>query len=108
MKRSDGLRTFAADAFLEKIRLYSLRSPRFTEVLAKQFEKMGGIRYMFLTHQDDVADHAKWAARFRCERILHSEEVRHSFAELQSVLSTSEDCSQSAASWASETFETFL
>jgi glyoxylase-like metal-dependent hydrolase (beta-lactamase superfamily II)/ferredoxin len=61
-------------------------SPRFTEVLAKQFEKMGGIRYMFLTHQDDVADHAKWAARFGCERILHSEEVRSGTRDVERKL----------------------
>jgi len=28
-------------------------------------------RGMFLTHQDDVADHRKFRERFGCERILH-------------------------------------
>ena len=35
---------------------------------------MGGVRYIFLTHRDDVADHAKWAAEFGAERIIHESE----------------------------------
>lgn len=51
-------------------------SPRYSEVLAKQLEALGGVRYMFLTHKDDIADHKKWQARFNCERILHQLEVQ--------------------------------
>ncbi|GAQ88104.1 metallo-beta-lactamase family protein [Klebsormidium nitens] len=61
-------------------------SPRFTEVLAKRIEQMGGVRYMFLTHQDDVADHAKWAARFGCERIIHEDDVRSSTRDVERKL----------------------
>ncbi|KAE8673761.1 CASP-like protein, putative isoform 1 [Hibiscus syriacus] len=50
-------------------------SPRFTEKLARKIEMLGGVRYMFLTHKDDVADHGKWSKRFSCDRILHSEDV---------------------------------
>ena len=39
-------------------------SPRYVERLAREFEARGGIRHIFLTHRDDVADAAKWAARF--------------------------------------------
>src|SRR5690242_9007657 len=31
-------------------------SPRYVEHLARRFEDAGGIRYIFLTHRDDVAD----------------------------------------------------
>jgi ferredoxin len=31
-------------------------SPRFTERLVRRFEEKGGLRYIFLTHRDDVAD----------------------------------------------------
>src|SRR5947209_1268906 len=37
-------------------------SPRFVEHLARRFEAWGGIRYIFLTHRDDVADAASYAA----------------------------------------------
>ncbi|OMO59131.1 Beta-lactamase-like protein [Corchorus capsularis] len=50
-------------------------SPRFTERLAREIEMLGGVRYMFLTHKDDVADHRKWSKRFGCDRILHSQDV---------------------------------
>ncbi len=35
-------------------------SPRFTPPLVKQLEAMGGIKYLYLTHRDDVADHQKF------------------------------------------------
>jgi glyoxylase-like metal-dependent hydrolase (beta-lactamase superfamily II)/ferredoxin len=50
-------------------------SPRFTPPLVKRLEEMGGIRYMYLTHRDDVADHQKYKEHFGCDRILHVDEV---------------------------------
>jgi glyoxylase-like metal-dependent hydrolase (beta-lactamase superfamily II)/ferredoxin len=46
-------------------------SPRFVERLARRFAERGGIRRIFLTHRDDVADAEKYAARFGAERIIH-------------------------------------
>jgi glyoxylase-like metal-dependent hydrolase (beta-lactamase superfamily II) len=51
-------------------------SPRFAAPLVKNFEAMGGVRRLLLTHQDDVADHEKFHARFGCERVLHRDDVR--------------------------------
>ena len=51
-------------------------SPRFAERLVRAIEKLGGIRHLFLTHRDDVADAAKWAPRFGSERIIHRHELR--------------------------------
>jgi glyoxylase-like metal-dependent hydrolase (beta-lactamase superfamily II)/ferredoxin len=53
-------------------------SPRFTPPLVKQLEAMGGIRYLYLTHRDDVADHQKFHDHFGCERILHQDEINRS------------------------------
>jgi glyoxylase-like metal-dependent hydrolase (beta-lactamase superfamily II)/ferredoxin len=50
-------------------------SPRFVEHLARRFAEMGGIRHIFLTHRDDVADAAKYARRFAAERIIHRLEL---------------------------------
>lgn len=50
-------------------------SPRYTAPVADAIERLGGARYMFLTHADDVADHAKFHDRFGCERILHAADV---------------------------------
>lgn len=50
-------------------------SPRFAPPLVKQLERMGGVKYMYLTHRDDVADNQKFAEHFGCDRILHQEEI---------------------------------
>ena len=50
-------------------------SPRFTPPLVKRLEEMGGIRYMYLTHRDDVADHKKYREHFGCQRILHTDDI---------------------------------
>jgi glyoxylase-like metal-dependent hydrolase (beta-lactamase superfamily II)/ferredoxin len=50
-------------------------SPRFIEHLARQFENAGGIRFIFLTHRDDVADAAKYARCFGAQRIIHRLEL---------------------------------
>ncbi len=54
-----------------------VNSPRYTEALAGRIAALGGARYLFLTHCDDVADHARWRARFGCERILHRRDQAH-------------------------------
>jgi glyoxylase-like metal-dependent hydrolase (beta-lactamase superfamily II)/ferredoxin len=46
-------------------------SPKFLPHLAKNLEKLGGIKYIFLTHRDDVADAAKYAEMFKAQRIIH-------------------------------------
>jgi glyoxylase-like metal-dependent hydrolase (beta-lactamase superfamily II)/ferredoxin len=50
-------------------------SPRFTPPLVAQLEAMGGVKYLYLTHRDDVADHQKFHDRFGCERILHRDDI---------------------------------
>ena len=50
-------------------------SPQFLPPLVKRLEEMGGIKYMYLTHRDDVADHQKFREYFSCDRILHVDEI---------------------------------
>ncbi len=47
-------------------------SPRFVRPLVEKIEAMGGVKWLFLTHGDDVADHAKWTEHFACERVMHA------------------------------------
>ena len=46
-------------------------SPRFAAPLVKRIEAMGGVALMFLSHRDDIADHAKFTAHFGCPRVMH-------------------------------------
>jgi glyoxylase-like metal-dependent hydrolase (beta-lactamase superfamily II)/ferredoxin len=49
-------------------------SPRFTAPLVRRIEQMGGVNLMFLTHKDDIADHAKFARHFHCPRMMREED----------------------------------
>jgi glyoxylase-like metal-dependent hydrolase (beta-lactamase superfamily II)/ferredoxin len=50
-------------------------SPRFVAPLVRGIEENGGIRRIFLTHRDDIADATKFAAHFGAERIIHAADV---------------------------------
>jgi len=58
-------------------------SPRFSGPLVKNIEAMGGVSQLLLTHQDDVADHAKFHDRFGCERVLHRDDVHSRTASIE-------------------------
>lgn len=46
-------------------------SPRFVPDLVRKFEALGGVRYIFLTHRDDVCDAHRYARHFAARRIIH-------------------------------------
>ncbi|MDF0642570.1 MAG: MBL fold metallo-hydrolase [Nitrospira sp.] len=46
-------------------------SPRYLKQLVEAFEGMGGIRTIFLTHEDDVADAGRYAEHFGAQRLIH-------------------------------------
>jgi glyoxylase-like metal-dependent hydrolase (beta-lactamase superfamily II)/ferredoxin len=50
-------------------------SPRFARPLLERIRALGGARWMFLTHRDDVADHARWAEALGATRVLHRRDV---------------------------------
>lgn len=62
-------------------------SPRFTRPLVRRLEELGGVETMFLTHRDDVADHAKFREHFGCERVLHEEEIRGGTRDVERAVS---------------------
>lgn len=61
-------------------------SPRFARPLAKRIREMGGVRWMFLTHRDDVADHEKWAAHFDAERVMHRHDITRATSGIERAL----------------------
>ena len=66
-------------------------SPRFAPPLVKRLEEMGGVRYLYLTHQDDVADHQKFHEHFGCDRILHKDEINHGTQTVEMQLAEAGD-----------------
>lgn|SRR5437660_2517941 len=51
---------------------WMIDSPRWTPSLVRSIEARGGLRYVFLTHRDDVADAARYAEHFGAQRIIHA------------------------------------
>jgi len=50
-------------------------APKYLPQLARALKDLGGIRYIFLTHRDDVADAALYAKEFGAERIIHKDDL---------------------------------
>ena len=50
-------------------------SPKFLPQLVRRFEAWGGISSIFLTHEDDVADAARYAKHFGSRRIIGNAEL---------------------------------
>ncbi|MDR3672018.1 MAG: MBL fold metallo-hydrolase [Holophaga sp.] len=58
-------------------------SPRAVPALLKRLEQMGGVDLMVLSHQDDVADHARFRERFHCRRVLHRADLAEATAGVE-------------------------
>jgi glyoxylase-like metal-dependent hydrolase (beta-lactamase superfamily II)/ferredoxin len=65
-------------------------SPRAARPLFERIAALGGVRWMFLTHRDDVADHALFHKEFGCERILHASDVGSRTRDVERKLEGSE------------------
>ena len=57
-------------------------SPRFSKALVRRIEELGGVSTLFLTHQDDVADHEQFHKHFGCRRIIHRADSNSVEAEM--------------------------
>lgn len=60
-------------------------SPRYLKHLVDAFDRLGGLSYMFLTHEDDVADAARYARRFGATRIIHRADA-HAMPEAEEII----------------------
>ena len=61
-------------------------SPRAVPALMARMEQLGGVALMVLSHQDDVADHARFHERFHCPRVLHRADLGESTAGIERPL----------------------
>lgn len=61
-------------------------SPRFNAQLADRIADLGVVRWMFLTHRDDVADHQKWVSRFNAARVFHKDDAGRLGSEIEVLL----------------------
>lgn len=49
-------------------------SPRAAAPLLRGLSALGGVSLLFLTHRDDIADHARIHERFGCPRLMHRDD----------------------------------
>jgi len=49
-------------------------SPKFLPTLVNKFRSMGGLKFIFLTHQDDVAEASSYSREFGAQRIIHAQD----------------------------------
>ena len=75
-------------------------SPRAAGPLLRRISEFGGVRRMWLTHRDDVADHAKFAKRFGCERAIHRIEAVGGLAGVELQLDIDEPAQLDDELWA--------
>jgi glyoxylase-like metal-dependent hydrolase (beta-lactamase superfamily II)/ferredoxin len=61
-------------------------SPRASKQLIQRLKELGGVRTMFLTHRDDVADHSVFQRELGCDRILHTADVSPATAGVEQKL----------------------
>ncbi len=52
-----------------------VESPKFLPQLVRQFESLGGIAHIFLTHRDDVADADRYVRHFNGRRVIQRAEL---------------------------------
>ena len=71
--------SFGAISYFLHDREILIDSPRFAGPLVK---RLPNVRRLLLTHQDDIADHAKFHERYGCERVLHFDDARGRTFEL--------------------------
>lgn len=50
-------------------------APRFQKSLIEKMHALGGVKYIFLSHRDDVADADRYAAEFKSQRLIHEDEL---------------------------------
>jgi glyoxylase-like metal-dependent hydrolase (beta-lactamase superfamily II)/ferredoxin len=65
--------SYGANSYLleRKSGNWMIDAPRWNTALVHALEARGGIQTIFLTHRDDVADAARYAAHFNAKRIIH-------------------------------------
>lgn len=61
-------------------------SPRYFPMLAKKFESLGGIKYQYLTHRDDIADTDKYQDHFKSQRIIHLDDTNSKTKNYEIIL----------------------
>lgn len=84
--------TYGADSYFIKSDKgnWLIDSPRFVKDLVKKFEAMGGIKYIWISHKDDIGDSEKYAKHFGAKRIINQFDVTDKIKDAEMILTEEE------------------
>ncbi|TDJ06167.1 MAG: MBL fold metallo-hydrolase [Deltaproteobacteria bacterium] len=84
--------TFGADSYFVTSSKgnWLIDSPRFVKDLVNKFEEMGGIKYIWISHKDDIGDSKKYAEHFGAKRIINQFDVTDKIKDAEIVLTEEE------------------
>lgn len=66
-------------------------SPRYSSVITKNVEDMGGLKFQYLTHRDDISDTDLYQKDFNSQRIMHSGDISEKTEHFEIKLDSQED-----------------
>jgi glyoxylase-like metal-dependent hydrolase (beta-lactamase superfamily II)/ferredoxin len=70
-------------------------TPKFQAQLVKRIHELGGLKYIFISHRDDVGENEKYAKEFGAARIIHHADLEAQ-PDAEIVIEGSEPIEQSA------------
>ena len=65
--------------------------PKFTKALLEKIEHLGGIKYIYLTHVDDIGEYLKFKEHFHAKVIFHEDDFSSRIKTADIVLKGKED-----------------
>ncbi len=57
--------------------------PRFDREIVEKLESLGGVKYMYFTHKDPIADHKQYHDHFNCKRIMHEDDINENLQDFE-------------------------
>lgn len=65
--------------------------PRFSKPLLKKLEVLGGIKYIYMTHKDDIGSYEKFREYFNAQTIFHEDDFNKHITSADITLSGEDD-----------------
>lgn len=65
--------------------------PKFVKPLLKKIEELGGIKYIYLTHKDDIGEYSKFKEYFNAQVIFHEDDFNKRISSADITLKGQED-----------------
>jgi glyoxylase-like metal-dependent hydrolase (beta-lactamase superfamily II)/ferredoxin len=68
-------------------------SPRYSSIISKNINDLGGVSLQYLTHRDDVADTDLYHQKFKAKRLMHKDDISSATSHFEIQLEGEDDYS---------------